>query len=1255
MKKTKWISLILSISLTLQLFIGIGSGSESKAEASGGAASNILVQSPRLVVNNLNNPQGIVVDSKGNIYVSGSNSTIIKMNPSGDVLGWIGSGNCVGFNGTLGIFCFPKGMTIDKNDRIFIADTYNNRIQIMDVNGNIIGKLGNVTYPQDIAIDSNGNHYIPDSSYYLVQRGDAVTSKNFINILNSNGDNLANFGANGSNASQFNLPESIAIDAKGNLFIADAKNHRIQKFDSNRNFLLSWGGFGTNSGQFNSPSGIAIDKDGHVYVADRLNNRIQKFDNSGAYLGQIGNSGCSDATGNICRPNDLTIGPDGSLYVAEGSNTFDDGGQANFKNRIQIFNVAPNVAGGASSSNLIYNGDFEQGNVGFNSALRFQFINGTNGYYDIKKNIQLCFNSTTLSERTTGGGNLFYVDASNNSTNFIWKQELSKPLVQGNQYKFKAYVASSCNSNRPLINFQISKDGVNWTNLNSPVRLTNDLIWNLVEAEWTAPSAGNYQIRLMNYDTNLFGNDFAVDDLFFGSSNLLVAANSVTVNPTSMTLALGQIGQFTATVNPNDATNQNVTWKSSNIEVATVDSTGRVTALSSGNAIITVTTADGGTSDSAVVIVNSQIVLAKSIAFEQTAVNLEKDKTIVLTPKFSPSNTTDKTIQWTSSDTTIATVNSSGEIKGIQEGSTIITALNPASLKLAQVMVTVVGATMKVQDIFDKISPAVAFLETYDAQDQLVSTASGFLVNSTGRLVTNLHAVINPDRPIHKIKAIFPDQSFSGITRVMGYDITNDIAVLQIDGVSNLPFVNLANLSDLRTGDSVLAIGSPSKLENTLTQGIISSKSRKLGNTTYIQTNADIAEGSSGGVLLNMRGEAVGITTARFGEVGANLNFAIPIDAFKNISLNKPQTLADIKNIYITTTNGIKRFSIINNPVSRVTLNLTKATIAAGATQQLTATVFPANASLKTVLWTSSNTAVATVTATGVVRGVGNGTAIITATTQEGKKTATSTVTITTTVSSVTLDQTALTLNPKKTAQLKATVSPANASNKKLQWTTSDSKVATVSPTGLVTAVGSGTATITVTSEDDRTKKATVSVTVTAVKIPVASVTINPKTIKLVLNKTSQLKATINPNNVSNKNVTWSSSDPLIATVDADGRVTAKAMGKSTITATSAEDPTKKATVNITVTAVKIPVSSVTVDSQTATLAPNKTLQLKATVNPNNATNKKISWVSSNKAIATVDANGKITAKTRGTVNITATSADDPTKKVTVKVTVQSK
>lgn len=167
--------------------------------------------------------------------------------------------------------------------------------------------------------------------------------------------------------------------------------------------------------------------------------------------------------------------------------------------------------------------------------------------------------------------------------------------------------------------------------------------------------------------------------------------------------------------------------------------------------------------------------------------------------------------------------------------------------------------------------------------------------------------------------------------------------------------------------------------------------------------------------------------------------------------------------------------------VTGVTLNKATSALVVGGTETLTATVAPANATVKTVTWASSNTAVATVSAAGVVTAAGAGTATITVTTTDGSKTATCVVTVTAApvaVNAVALNKAtaALTVGGKET--LVATVTPADATNKNVTWTTSNPSVATVSATGEVTAIAAGDAVITVTTVDG-SKTATCAVTVT--------------------------------------------------------------------------------------------------------------------------------------------------------------------------------
>ena len=268
------------------------------------------------------------------------------------------------------------------------------------------------------------------------------------------------------------------------------------------------------------------------------------------------------------------------------------------------------------------------------------------------------------------------------------------------------------------------------------------------------------------------------------------------------------------------------------------------------------------------------------------------------------------------------------------------------------------------------------------------------------------------------------------------------------------------------------------------------------------------------------------------------------------------------------------------------------------------------------------------------------------------------------TVAEIKLSQSTLSMKKGETAALTVTITPENATDKAVDWTSSDTKIATVDSTGKVTAVSAGTASITCMAKDGSDKKATCEVTVTDPTPPkpsvvkVAKITLNKTTASVGKGKTMQLTATVTPTNATNKAVTWKSSNTKIATVSSTGKVTAKSAGTVTITCTAKDGSGKKATCKVTVTEPKPPVkptvkvTKLTLNKKTATLSPKETLTLRATVTPTNATNKAVTWKSSNTKIATVSSTGRVTAKSAGTVTITCTAKDGSGKKATCKITV---
>ena len=345
--------------------------------------------------------------------------------------------------------------------------------------------------------------------------------------------------------------------------------------------------------------------------------------------------------------------------------------------------------------------------------------------------------------------------------------------------------------------------------------------------------------------------------------------------------------------------------------------------------------------------------------------------------------------------------------------------------------------------------------------------------------------------------------------------------------------------------------------------------------------------------------------------------------------------------------------------VSRITLSAsTGLALTKGQTQKLTATVAPANATNKTVTWKTSDKNVATVSENGLVTAVGGGDATITCTAQDGSGVkATCKVTVTVPVSGIQLSQTSAALTVGDTLTLTKTIYPSDATNQAVTWTSSSDAVASVDSNGKITAKTAGSAVITCKSVSDNSVVGICNVTVkakvqTPSEIKVNKITLNKTTASVTKGKTLQLTATVTPGNATKKEVKWSTSNKNVAMVSTSGLVTAKSAGTATITCTAQDGSGVKATCKITVKNPVVKVTKVTLNKTTATLAPKETLTLKATVTPTNATNKAVTWKSSNTKIATVSSSGKVTAKAAGTVTITCRAKDGSGKKATCKITV---
>ena len=360
--------------------------------------------------------------------------------------------------------------------------------------------------------------------------------------------------------------------------------------------------------------------------------------------------------------------------------------------------------------------------------------------------------------------------------------------------------------------------------------------------------------------------------------------------------------------------------------------------------------------------------------------------------------------------------------------------------------------------------------------------------------------------------------------------------------------------------------------------------------------------------------------------------------------------------ITVRTSNGLTdtcNITVISQ-ITSVHLNLTAITLDEGVSQTLRATINPSDTTDDTTLtWLSSNTNVATVDQEGNVTAVKEGVATITVTTVNGRR-AECKITVNKPsenipIESVSLDKTTLTLEEQEAETLVATINPSDTTDDKtLTWKSSNPEVATVDNNGKVTAVKEGSATITVTTVNG--KEATCTVTVTKKPVPIESVSLNKTTLTLEEQQAETLVATINPSDTTDdKTLTWKSSNPEVATVDQEGKVTAVKEGSATITVTTVN--VKEATCTVTVTKKPVPIESVSLNKTTLTLEEQQAETLVATINPSDTTDDKtLTWKSNNPEVATVDQEGKVTAVKEGTTTITVTTVNG--KEATCTVTV---
>ncbi|MFS7208475.1 Ig-like domain-containing protein [Carnobacterium divergens] len=677
-------------------------------------------------------------------------------------------------------------------------------------------------------------------------------------------------------------------------------------------------------------------------------------------------------------------------------------------------------------------------------------------------------------------------------------------------------------------------------------------------------------------------------------------------------------------------------------------------------------------------------ILAESITVEPKELNQVVGDTGKLTITFQPGNTTDKSLNFVSADSTVLTIDKDGNWTATGVGTTTIT-VTTSNGKTATVKVTVtakeipaesitvepkelnqvVGDTGKLAITFQPENTTDKSLNFVSADSKVMTidkdgnwTATGVgtttitVTTSNGKTATVKATVTAKEIPAESItvepkalnqvvgdtgKLAITFQPSNTTDKSLNF-VSNDPSILTID--------NNGNWIAMKEGTTVITV-TTSNGKTAFVFVTVKAKDIPVESITVEPKELNQLVGDTG---------KLAITFQPSNATDKSLNFVsndpsiLTIDSNGNWTAMKEGTTV----ITVTTSNGKTAFVFVtvkakDIPVESITVEPKELNQLVGDTGKLAITFQPSNATDKSLNFVSNDPSILTIDSNGNWTAVKEGTTVITVTTSNGK-----TAFVFVTVKAKDIPAESITVEPKElnqfvgdTGKLAITFQPGNTTDKSLNFESRNPDILTIDSNGNWTAVKEGTTVITVTTSNGKT--AFVFVTVKAKDIPAESITVEPKELNQFVGDTGKLAITFQPGNTTDKSLNFESRNPDILTIDSNGNWTAVKEGTTVITVTTSNG--KTAFVFVTVKANGIPVESITVEPKELNQLVGDTGKLAITFQPSNATDKSLNFVSNDPSIMTIDSNGNWTAMKEGSTVITVTTSNG--KLVTVLVTVK--
>ena len=667
--------------------------------------------------------------------------------------------------------------------------------------------------------------------------------------------------------------------------------------------------------------------------------------------------------------------------------------------------------------------------------------------------------------------------------------------------------------------------------------------------------------------------------------------DGISLNYTAVTIAEGATLQLIASTTSYDGT---LKWESNNKNYVTVSENGLIKGVKKTDQDVIVTASlimSDGTVKKATCIVKVEATISK-IELEDKEVTIALNEKKTIEAKITP-NVSTAPVEWLISDSDIVEINPTADnksvtITGKKAGKVVLMAVNKDNFIAASCTITVVSPitslTLSKESATIKLNNEVMRLKAnYEPSD---ATSTDLIWQSSNESVATVD-----ENGLVTLKSA----GFTLISVKPKYNPNLLQAQCELTVIASATSISL-NKSTL-----TLEAGAKETLELKLDPTIAQSK------VTWTSMNTSVATVSNSGVVTG---------------VGAGTTYII-----------------------VTTEEGLiaKCTVTVTQKASGIKLSTYNLLVSVGSSVTVTATPNPTTSTETKFTWTSKDASIASVTNDGVVTGVSAGQTIILVKTKGGSVEYLY-VTVQDQVKGMTLNYTTRTVTKGNTITLKPVFTPANATNKNVTWTSSDSKVATISKTGKVKGIKGGAAIITCVSEDG----GYVATCLIKVVEPITSLKLNKTSATIGVGKTVKLKATLKTTSATNPKLRWTTSNKKVATVSSSGTVKGKKVGSCTIKVTTTDGSKKTATCKIKVIH---PVTKISLNKRVITIVKGHSTTVKATVKPSNATTKSVSWSSSDKNVAVVFG-GKITGMNAGTATIRAKAKDNSKKSAVCYVTV---